>query len=586
VSNSADHVSSLFNNWTLNLDPRVHDVTTTTRARKGCAQMSQAPTICNDPPGGRAEIAASWRRASLAGVEHHGSFERLTLGDIDSHSSLLVGAGPVLDQLESSLAGTGYATLLGDRECRVVRRWFDDPKTQDGFDALGVREGASLLEEAVGTNAIGTVFETRRPVAINGPEHFAESLRRFSCYGHPIRHPLTRRIEGVLDISIVRDTASPLLPPLIARTVLDIEQRLLDGSRSSEKCLLAAFQAASGHSRGAVLAIGEDIVMCNQAASDLLSPSDIALLRVLADDPPSRGTSTLRLNLDASRAADVTVTRVPEARRGVLLHVSPRPTGPHLTPATIPTSLNTRVPAPTLIAGPPGTGRSTRARQLAPLPTRVLRAATALLEGDAAWAKDFEAAMRHTAGSVVVDGIDLLSDELLDVVIEGVDRRVRPQVLLVSAPVESLSGRAAMLAGAATVREELAPLGARRNEIAGFATSMLRRVAASDSVHLTPGALHALAAHNWPGNLRELKAVVSHAAARRSSGGVAVSDLPEGYRLTTPGRTLSPLDRAERDAILVALRAADGNKVRAARDLGMSRTTLYARIRQLRIDGY
>ncbi|GAA4722963.1 transcriptional regulator MimR [Nocardioides endophyticus] len=547
--------------------------------------MSQAAEIDEGPPGGRAEIAASWRRASLAGVDRRDSFERLTPGDIDPRSSLLVGAAPVLDQLESSLVGTGYATLLGDRECRIVRRWFDEPRTRDGFDALSFREGASLLEEAVGTNGLGTVFETRHPVAINGPEHFAESLRRFSCYGHPIRHPLTRRIEGVLDISIVGDTAGSLVPALIARAVLDIEQRLLDGSRFSEKSLLAAFQTASGRSRGAVLAVGEDIVMCNQAASDLLSSSDIALLQVLADDPPTSGTSTLRLNLDAGRAANVTVTRVAGARRGVLLHVVPRSDGPHLTPSAISTSQFPRVRAPILISGQPGTGRSTRARELAPLPTRVLRAATALLEGDVAWAKAFEAGMRHTEGSVVVDGIDLLSDELLDLVIEGVDRSVRPQVILVSAPIDSLSGRAAMLAGAATVREELPPLGARRDEISDLAASMLRDVAASGSVHLTPGAMHALAAHSWPGNLRELKAVVTHAAARRSTGGIAAGDLPEGYRTTTPGRALSPLERAERDAIRVALRAADGNKVRAARELGLSRTTLYARIRQLRIDG-
>ncbi|UUZ45552.1 hypothetical protein LP422_05515 [Janibacter limosus] len=228
-----------------------------------------------------------------------------------------VGAGPVLDQLEASPAGTGFSTILGDRECRIVRRWDDDPRTREGLDLLNIREGTSMLEENVGTNGLGTVFETRHPVVIHGSEHFAESLRHFSCYGHPIRHPLTRRIEGVLDISALVDTASPLLPPLIARAVHDIEQRLLDGSRISEKSLLAAFQEASGHSKHAVPAIGEDIVMSNRAASSLLSSSDIALLRVLGEDPPASSDSTLRFTLETGRAADVTVTRVPgSAPRG------------------------------------------------------------------------------------------------------------------------------------------------------------------------------------------------------------------------------------------------------------------------------
>lgn len=548
--------------------------------------MPQTAATCDDVPGGRADIAASWRRASLAGVAQAGALDRLVPGDIDPHSSLLVGAGPVLDQLESSLAGTGYSTILGDRECRIVRRWFDDPHTRESFDALNLREGASLLEDRVGTNALGTVLETRHPVVVNGPEHFAEPLRRFSCYGHPIRHPLTRRIEGVLDISAVMETANPLLPPIIARAVHDVEQRLLGGSRVSEKSLLAAFQEASGHRRHAVLAIGEDIVMSNQAASDLLSPADVALLRVLADDPPTTGSGALRLTLETGRAAEVTVTRVPGARRGVLLRVVERPTGPHLTPTTLPSSVRARAQAPTLVCGPPGTGRSTRARVLATLPTKVMRAATALLEGEATWAREFGAATDRTGGSVVVDGIDLLPDELLDLVIEAADRRTRPQLILTSGPIESLSGRAATLAGSALVREELVPLAMRRSDIADLAASMLREVVTDDSVHLTPGALRALAAHDWPGNLRELKAVMVHAAGRRPSGGVALDDLPEDYRVTGGARPLAALDRAERDAIVVALRAAGGNKVQAARELGVSRTTLYARMRQLRITSY
>ena len=252
-----------------------------------------------------------------------GDFGRLVPGDIDPNSSLLVGAGPVLDELEAALAGTGYSTILGDRECRVIRRWFDDPRTEASFDPLNIREGASVLEETIGTNALGTAFETHRAVTINGDEHFVEALRRFSCYGHPIRHPLTRRVEGVLDVSALAHAASPLLPALIARAVHDIEQRLLGGSRSSEKSLLAAFQQASGQRKRAVLAIGEDIVMTNQAASDLLSPSDVALLRVLAEEPPHAGECALKLSLESGRSVTVTVTRVSGARRGALLRVEP-----------------------------------------------------------------------------------------------------------------------------------------------------------------------------------------------------------------------------------------------------------------------
>jgi transcriptional regulator of acetoin/glycerol metabolism len=537
-------------------------------------------------PDARPEIAESWHRASLAGVDQAANFDRLVPGDIDPGSSLLVGAAPVLDELEASLAGTGYSTILGDRECRVVRRWFDNPRTEAGFDTLNLREGVSVLEETIGTNALGTVFETRLAVTIHGDEHFVEALRRFSCYGHPIRHPLTRRIEGVLDVSALAETASPLLAPLIARAVHDIEQRLLGGSRSSEKSLLAAFQQASGHRKHAILAIGEDIVMSNQAASELLSPSDVALLRVLAEEPLHHDECALKLSLESGRPVTVTVTRVSGARRGALLRVEPCSTGPHLMPATIPAARPVRAAPPTLVCGPPGTGRTTRARDLAPLPVKFLRPAAALLEGAAAWAQDFRAAMRRTEGSVCIDGIDLLPDGLLDLVTQYVDSAARPQLIFISGPVAGLKDRAATLAGTASTREELMPLSSRRTEIPELAASMLRSAAASDSVHLTPGAIQALTAHEWPGNLRELKAVIVAAASCRCSGGIALSDLPEQYRCTAPAVPMAALDRAERDVIVMALRNADGNKVQAARELGLSRTTLYARIRQLRITAW
>ena len=233
----------------------------------------------------RPEIAESWQRVSMAGLATDVTFESLVAAEVDLVSSLLVGAEPVLDELEESLRGSNLATFLVDRDCRIVRQWFDDSATREGFGSLNIQLGTCLLEESIGTNALGTVMETRHGIAINGSEHYAEALRGFSCYGHPIRHPLTRRIEGVLDVSMMGDQISPLLPPLIARAVRDIEQRLLDGSRTSEKSLLSAFQEAAGLRRRAIVAIGEDIVLSNQAAADLLSPGDVALLRVLSEEP-------------------------------------------------------------------------------------------------------------------------------------------------------------------------------------------------------------------------------------------------------------------------------------------------------------
>ncbi|MDO9377922.1 MAG: helix-turn-helix domain-containing protein [Nocardioidaceae bacterium] len=535
-----------------------------------------------DVRGVRPDIAQSWHRVGLSGLDPAGAFDRLVPAEVDLESPLVVGAAPVLDELEAGLSGSGYLTVLVDRDCRVVRRWFDDVAARESFDDLNIVHGARLDEDTIGTSALGTVMETRHGMVVNGPEHFVEPLRAFSCYGHPIRHPVTRRIEGVLDISSVVDRASPLLPPLIERAVHDVEQRLLDRSRTSEKNLLWAFQAASRQRRRAVVAIGDDLVLSNRTASDLLGPSDVALMRALAEDPCQGDRTSIALTLQSGEDVAVEVLRVGGARDGLLLSIDLRGQARPRGPATPTTST-----APVLVTGPPGSGRSTRALELAcRRPVTVLPASDVLVRGEQPWAADLDAAVRRGVGTVCVDGIDLLPDPLLDLVARAVDRPGRPALVLTSGPVDDLVGRAAALAGTATTREVLLPLSARRQDVPELAASMLRQVAPGSSLHLTPGTVRTLAAQPWPGNLRELRAVLEHAASRRSSGGLTPDDLPEQYRTARSSEHLAPLAQAERDVIVTALRACDGNKARAARDLGLSRTTLYARMRALHVTTY
>ncbi|MFE7721585.1 sigma-54-dependent Fis family transcriptional regulator [Nocardia rhizosphaerihabitans] len=527
----------------------------------------------------REPIAASWHRATMAGLEPGSALDTISYVDIDEASPLMAAAAVVLDDLNHRLEGTNFTTIVVDREGRVAHQWCGNRSARKVFDNLGVDVGASLLEEAVGTTAPGVALETRTSIAVNGDEHFAVPLRRMSCYGHPIFHPTTRRIEGVLDLSAVVQEASPLLPPLVARAVADIEQRLLDGSRISDKELLAAFQAA-GTRRRAVLAIGRDLLMSNQAAADLLGATDFALLRMMA--PDVRRSSVFDLTLESGQAVRVEATRVGGAAGGTLLNVEP------LERASIAYSRRALEPGdPLLVAGPPGSGRSRTAREHATdQPVTVLTAANALLDGSDVFARDFAALVRARQGTVCIDGLDLLPDDLIDLVATHVADRQVPRVVLVTGAVETLTGRAAALAAECTDRIELGPLSNRRGEIPALVAAMLREAGADSSLYFTPGALSALSAHNWPGNLRELRAVVTEVIRHRRTGAVVLTDLPEAYRTQQPIRQLMPIDRAERDVIVEALRTFEGNKVKTAQALGISRTTLYAKMRALRITIY
>lgn len=84
--------------------------------------------------------------------------------------------------------------------------------------------------------------------------------------------------------------------------------------------------------------------------------------------------------------------------------------------------------------------------------------------------------------------------------------------------------------------------------------------------------------HDWPGNVRELSLVLSKAAAARRTYRIEVGDLPPSLH-SAGGRSLSVWEASERDTLVQALLEADGNKLLAAQRLGISRTTIYRKMR-------
>ncbi len=105
---------------------------------------------------------------------------------------------------------------------------------------------------------------------------------------------------------------------------------------------------------------------------------------------------------------------------------------------------------------------------------------------------------------------------------------------------------------------------------------------------VSPFAIRLLRAHAWPGNVRELFAVLESAAVRADGRRIDAQHLPpelRGRAATTTRRYTA--DRSaddERAAIRAALRATGGSRTEAARALGMSRTTLWRKMRDYDLD--
>ncbi|MBA3463578.1 MAG: sigma 54-interacting transcriptional regulator [Deltaproteobacteria bacterium] len=141
------------------------------------------------------------------------------------------------------------------------------------------------------------------------------------------------------------------------------------------------------------------------------------------------------------------------------------------------------------------------------------------------------------------------------------------------------------------------PLRERRHRIAGLAARFLERACAQASKPTRPLALEAvqaLEAHDWPGNVRELKAVMERALLLARGGPIGARHLAFSPR-ATPAETaepeaddpflatLSPSQLAERAEYIAALEKAVGNQTRAAKILGISRSTMINRLRLYRI---
>jgi sigma-54 dependent transcriptional regulator, acetoin dehydrogenase operon transcriptional activator AcoR len=99
---------------------------------------------------------------------------------------------------------------------------------------------------------------------------------------------------------------------------------------------------------------------------------------------------------------------------------------------------------------------------------------------------------------------------------------------------------------------------------------------------LTPAALQRLLNHPWPGNLRELRNVLDYAGSLCSDGAIDLDDLPElqARRLTSRVDAAEIVHDDGPEALLQALRAAHWNVSAVARQMGLSRMTLYRRMKR------
>ncbi|WP_433574796.1 sigma-54-dependent Fis family transcriptional regulator [Nocardia brasiliensis] len=538
----------------------------------------------------RPEIALSWRRSQISGLDPSSPDLRF-VSDVATRSGRLLGAArPVLGALADQLDDEPFFVVLADRDSHIIDAATSPRPLRGILERLGAVAGGLFLEENTGTNAIATTHELRRGIAVHGDEHYLESFKAFSCYGQPIIHPVTHRLEGVLDITCLSEHDSPLLRPVIARAARDIEANLLATSPRTQQRLLAEFQSAMRRGARPLVALGDNVILSSPSATALLGPVDHMRLGELADDLTAghrrsgRPTELDRvLELESGQQVTVHLRVIEPGLDGVLIdidqHTAARPSagaesriGRELMPGR-----------PVYVGGAAGTGRTTSARALAAEQASHLidaaeqQALTELMS--------FEQPSARTDApppALIVDNIHLLG-ELAALRLQRIlDRGLTPLVLT-GPPRTVLTGHRAVLAATCPIQIELPELRHRIADLPDLIQRMLADLGADHRIRFTPAALATLSGNSWPGNLSELNALVRNIIECHRMGDVTPRELPERYRVSARYRNLTALERAEYDAIIAALRSCHGNKKRAAQQLGISRTTIYNRMRALRI---
>jgi transcriptional regulator with PAS, ATPase and Fis domain len=141
----------------------------------------------------------------------------------------------------------------------------------------------------------------------------------------------------------------------------------------------------------------------------------------------------------------------------------------------------------------------------------------------------------------------------------------------------------------------LPPLSARRGDVELLTHKLLEQLnqqggqqGGRQITRISPGALEALTEYAWPGNVRELRSALEYAYVIGDGHQLVDADLPPeiaGTPAAGGGANTSPVsaagDRPEARRIRLALERAAGNRERAAQMLGMSRVTLWRRMRSL-----
>jgi transcriptional regulator of acetoin/glycerol metabolism len=553
-----------------------------------------------EPAEVRDTILASWSRSRDMKVAAD-RIELPYIRDPEVDTPLTRSAEPVLRTLRDQLEGQQVSIVLTDSSGLVLVRLTAGDELERYLDRVMLAPGFSYAEEFVGTNGIGTALEGGRPMHVFGHEHYAEHLETLACAGVPIHHPISGKTVGAVDLTCWRRDAGSLLLTLAKSTAEQIRQQLLADAGTRELELFNEYLRACRRSAGIVFAVDSDVSMMNDLARTVLDPADQAALLGHGADALAGGRSgRLEVQLPTGATARMTLRPVTGSSGGGVVQVRIVPQAASL-PTTAPAA-TPRTQLPGLVGssplwlracdeverayrggewiaveGEPGVGKAAVGR---------FAALDAADSDNPGWLEDLRRTVLVEADSVVLRHADTLDGPRLRAVAailqEASRLPTRPWVAVTvdtaSAPGprgKEMTKLLRLFPGTVAIP----PLRHHIEDLQRLIPFLLARLGHGGSLSCSPEAMQLLMRASWPGNVEQVLGVLRGVAQRRRTGVIRPDDLPPESR-TVARRRLNPLESMERDAIVRSLLDTRGNKLKAAKALGMSRATIYRKIHE------
>ena len=262
----------------------------------------------------RGSILASWKRSRDLGVAADQSRAALP-HDPDVDTPLTRQRGRCCAACADQLDGQPMSVILTDPTGLVLSRMTADGELERHLDRVLLAPGFNYAEEFVGTNGIGTALEVGGPAHVFGHEHYAENLEDLACAGVPIRHPITGRTVGAVDLTCWARTPDPLLLTL-AKTTAEPDPPGPAGRRGVHQLeLLQEYLRTCRRMAGIVFAVSDDMVMLNDHARTVLDPGDqAATARPQATEALHGRTGTRRCVVGAARGLEARMHWRPAVR--------------------------------------------------------------------------------------------------------------------------------------------------------------------------------------------------------------------------------------------------------------------------------